>query len=322
MSGRFGRHPLFGRTFASIHLIVGSLIAIRFGSWLIDAIRSGGTLATKSFCAFFTIFGLIWGVSSIFIFTFNRKARLEVTETHISARYGWNQELDLPLDRVLDVWASGNALTIATENGNIHISGLLNAVEIGRFITERIDPVVWLQDVEASKKKVKRAKIGYIVSAVLLALCGIALIAGFLVLVKTTHGNALEALNSEEDRAFVVFFAAELVIFALACVFVWLLVKNKATAEFHGEVERACAAYENRRSQLERFPDLIGVLYYNNDKCRIVAYREENYRYMTQHFELKGGWIDYYGKPMEFDSLEELESDIRDAFSTVILTEE
>ena len=143
-----------------------------------------------------------------------------------------------------------------------------------------------------------------------------------MILVRETHGNDLSALTPEEDRTFVFLFAVEIVLFTLAGFFAWLMVKLDGITKFHSTVERACLAYENRQSGLERFPDLIGVLYHNDDMYRIVAYREGNYRYMYQHFEIKGGWIDYYAEPPGFDTLEELESNIEDEFSDVILTKD
>lgn len=322
MSGQFGRHPLLGRGFGYFQLIVGSFIAIRFGSWMIASIRSDSTLAMICFNGFFTFLGLIWGLSSIFVSNYNRKAYLEVTETRVTARYGWNQTLDLALCDVWDVDARHTFLTLYTKDGEYHISTLMNAVEIGYFILDRIEKHVWEKDVDASKKKAKRAKTGFIVFAVLIALCVIAVILSFFVLVRATHGNFLDVLNGEEDRTFVVFFAVLVLLFALMCVFAVLLAEMSVRKERYGSVERACAAYANRRAELDGFPGIIGVLYYNCSICRVVAYRDGSFRYMPQHFELGSGWVDFFKEPREFDTLAQLEDDIREEFANVILESE
>ena len=82
------------------------------------------------------------------------------------------------------------------------------------------------------------------------------------------------------------------------------------------------AATEHKNDSLDKYPNVIGKKFFNDNTYRIVIYAPENdvFAYMLERFDPSAQkWINCYDAPRKFGDLSELYDDIEESFNEVIL---
>ena len=91
MKGVFKTH-IKKYLFCLFFIIAGSIIAVKFGLWGIDAVRSG-KIAAAIFSFTFTVIGVFFCFFSILLFNHNKGAYLTIDNNKIDAHFGYGREL-------------------------------------------------------------------------------------------------------------------------------------------------------------------------------------------------------------------------------------
>ena len=89
MKGVFKTH-IKKYLFCLFFIIAGSIIAVKFGLWGIDAVRSG-KIAAAIFSFTFTVIGVFFCIFSILLFNHNKGAYLTIDNNKIDAHFGYGR---------------------------------------------------------------------------------------------------------------------------------------------------------------------------------------------------------------------------------------
>ncbi|MBQ9543757.1 MAG: hypothetical protein IJV00_01365 [Clostridia bacterium] len=319
MKGVF-RTPKIRYAYSLILIAAGSFIALRFGLWGIEAVRSGGT-NDLILCFFFAALGLLTGFSSIFLFNFNKGASLEIDGEKIDAVFGFGTELHEPLSslRRAQLDRGAKSLTLFFGDKAYWITGLENAKELIDHIAltggcRRTAPPV--EEAEADFKK-RRGK--FILYLALLAVFVLLLFVHIAWCVILTNGN--DPVSSNETPIFAAFAVAELITLIGAFVFADKCAKQNLILQISRSELLTAVSSAHENDSLEKYPGLIEVKFFDGFSYRIVIFApdEEKRAYMLEKFDLKSrAWIKCYDAAPEFDGLSELNRDIEERFENVI----
>ena len=84
----------------------------------------------------------------------------------------------------------------------------------------------------------------------------------------------------------------------------------------------SAAATEHKNDALDRYPNVIGKKYFDDNTYRIVIYAPESdvFAYMLERFDFSANeWGNCYDAARGFKALSELYDDIEESFADVIL---
>ncbi len=96
------RNRVLSILWSAFFILSGTVIALRMGTWGIDAVREG-QIAEAIFCFGFMILGIAFDCMSILIFSFHRKALFETDGKTIQTVCNFGTSYDLEVDDISDV---------------------------------------------------------------------------------------------------------------------------------------------------------------------------------------------------------------------------
>ncbi len=322
MTGTFKkRNRVLSILWSAFFILSGTVIAVRLGTWGIDAVR-GGRIAEAIFCFGFMILGIAFGSMSILIFSFNRRALFETDGKTIQIVCNFGTSYHLEVDEVSDVSLFGGHLVLTTASERITVSNLSNAREICEYLQKIIAPKNSKLDFEEEKKIYaewrKKTIVRLIPTIITTALLFVHI--GWCVIL--TEGRELGDFTASDDIIFAAFAAAEVV--TLVAAFGFAKICGKANVIREESLKRMNFAYAqmHRKDALDKYTGLIAVKYFDGGSYRIVIFSPNGdlFGYMLEHFDTKAEqWNTCYEKAKGFHILFELYDDIEETFSDVIL---
>lgn len=309
--------------FGIFFILSGSFIAIRFGIWGIDAIRAGA-IAAAVFCFTFAVIGLLLGVSAIFLFNHNKRAYLTVDDQKIDAQFGFGNELHEPISKIKKATLSRDAkgVELYLADRICWITGLKNAKEICTYILSVNSGARSVMSVDEAKSNLLKRKKIFMKYLVLTVVFVGMLFAHISWCVLLTDGKDLGTFSQRDNLVFVGFAVAELITFVLAFVFADKYGKQNKICQLSRATLISAAATEHKNDSLNKYPNVIGKKYFDDNTYRIVIFAPQSdaFAYILEHFDPSSQkWINCYDAPREFGDLSELYDDIEESFNDVIL---
>ena len=312
--------------FGIFFILSGSFIAIRFGIWGVDAIRTGAAAAAV-FSFAFAVIGLLLGVSAIFLFNHNKRAYLTVDDQKIDAQFGFGNELHEPISKIRNVTltrraAGGAGIELHLADRICWITGLKNAKEICNFIlsvNSGARSVMSVEEATSNLLKHKKIFMKYLILTVVFVGMLFAHIAWC---VKLTDGKDLGAFSQRDNLVFVGFAVAELITLVLAFVFADKCGKQNKICQLSRATLISAAATVHKNDSLDKYPNVIGKKYFDDNTYRIVIFAPQSdvFAYILEHFDPSSQkWINCYDAPREFGDLSELYDSMDETFEDVIL---
>ena len=302
---------------------MGTFLAIRFGLWGIDAVRSG-KVASAIFCFGFLAFGFLLGVLAIFLFHFNRGACLTVDGQRIDARYGVGMELHTDLANVQKIELDGNGKGICLHLTNriCRIAGLENAKELCHFISSAIGKPREEMTVDQATALLKRAGRKYTVWFALALLTVVLMFAHTGWCVLLTGGRDLAEFSKEDTIVFAGYAVAELATMIL-------LFRVAFRCRNWYQLRQTCrftllssAAIAHKNEGLEKYPGFLAKKFFYGYTYRIVIFSPESgvFAYMLERFDLpSASWMFCYESAVGFENLTDLYENLDNVFGHVVL---
>ena len=315
--------PIWKYILALLFLVTGSFIAIRFALWGVEAIRLE-RIAEAVFCFGFVIVGLLFGVSAIALFKHNHKACLTVNDQRIDAQFGFGEELHESLSsiRKVTLLPRGTGIELYLTDRFCQIGHLRNAKEICSFILSAnsgVRPAMRVDDAMSNLSKHKKRFIKYLVLTAVFTVMIFAHI-GWCVLL--TEGKDLGAFSQGESMVFLGCAAAELVTVAISLFLANRCGKQKKILDLCQVTLVSATAKEQRNKSLEKYPNVIGKKFFDDNRYRIVIFAPESdvFAYMLERFDLSAkDWVACYDAAKGFRYLSDLYENIEECFDSVIL---
>ena len=309
--------------FCLFFILSGSFIAIRFSLWGIDEIRANHVSAVV-FCFSFAVFGLLFGVLSIFVFQFNRKAFLNMENGKIDAQFGWGQELHAELGDITHAENHGKHLKLFVGGNVIWIHNLLNAKDLCEAILSGTAACAAPVNVKHAEERYRKSQKSFVAGLIDTVFVGAFLFVNIGWCVFFTEGKALNDLSPSEDMVFLAFVFAEIV----TVIFSFFLADRCGKKL---EVFRLCKlqvlsayALEHKTDGLAPYPNILMRKYFDHYTYRIVVFapKADVFAYMLERFDAKSrSWIPCYEVVRGFHILSELYDELEHAFADVMLEE-
>lgn len=306
---------------SAFFILSGTVIALRMGTWGIDAIREG-QIAEAIFCFGFAVLGIAFGSMSILIFNFNRNALLETDgkKIHIVCNFGASYDLDI--NDISDVSLVGVHLVLTTESERITVSNLENAGEICEYLRKII---AWKEsdlDFEKESKIYAALCKKTLVRLIPTVICTVLLFVHIGWCVFLTEGRDLGDFTASDDMVFIAFAVAEVVTLAAGFFFAKLCGAVNVVREESKKRKDAAFAQLHRKDALDKYLGIIAIKYFDGGRYRIVIFSPNGdlFGYMLEYFDVKSEkWNTCYDKAKGFNILSDLYDDIEETFSDVIL---
>ena len=322
MKGIF-RNSFFKYVFCLFFILSGAFVAVKFGLWGIDSVKSG-RVAEAIFCFSFIVICLLFGSFAIVLFNYNRGASLTIENGRIDARFGFGTELHEDVRDVIKVVLArdGKGLRLIFRDKTADIPNLENAKEICKYILTEgggSGSVMTPDEAAALLKTHEKKFSNYIVPTVLFGVLMFANIAWCVIL---TEGKDLSAFGGSDTLIFVAFAVAELTSFVLTLFFADKAGKQLKVVNDCKAVLLSSAAKEHKKDSLEKYPNPIGVKYFDDFSYRIMLFapKSDVFAYMLERFDMTAGsWKTCYDSARRFDTISELYDDIDETFDNEIL---
>ncbi len=297
----------------------GSFMAIRFGIWGIDALRTPSVPSSQAlFCLPAALFGLLLGGAGIVLLRYNRGAHIEVNESGIQGCIGLGQDISVKRSEIVDVYAHTHHLTVETKTGLTVISDLQNALALAQYLLTvtptlrlwRTDEAEAMRQAKHHRRKYRRALLGTVFGVLLMFI-------HIFWCVLLTGGRDISDFSAVEDSIFTVFLTAEL----LTTLGTFLLARTagKILIRYQRSQLRVLSirAYADRQKHL---PDgTTDVLYFRHATLRIVIYAQAGgYVYRLQKFDPFYSWINC-DTSAQFDNRTALQNEIDRRFEGILL---
>ena len=315
--------PIRKYVFCLFFILSGTFIAIRFGIWGIDAIRAGA-IAAAIFSFGFVVLGLLVGAVAIVLFNYNKGAHLTVDQQNIDAHFALGNELHEPISKIKKVTlsrdASGIALYLADRM--YLINNLKNAKEICTFILSVNSGARSVMSVDEAKSNLLKHKKLFAKYLVLTVVFVALLFVHIAWCVFLTEGKDLGDFSQSDSMVFVGFAVAELITVVIAFVLADKCGKQNKICELSRATLLSAAATEHKNDSLDRYPNLIGKKFFDDNTYRIVIFapKSDVFAYMLERFDFSAeAWVNCYDSAKGFKSLSELYEDIEESFEDVIL---
>ena len=306
---------------SAFFILTGTVIALRMGTWGIDAVRDG-SISGAIFCFGFMILGIAFGSMSILIFSFNRKAMFETDGKRIRVVCNFGTSYDLDINDISDVSLAGGQLVLTTKSERIMVSNLANAGEICKYLQKIIAPKKSELDFEKEGKIYADLCKKTLVRLIPTVICAALLFVNVWWCVHLTGGRNLDEFSASDDKVFVIFAAAEVVALIAAFWFAKLCGSVNVAREEARKRKDAAYAQLHRKDALEKYLGIISIKYFDGGRYRIVIFSPngELFGYMLEYFDVKvEKWTTCYEKARGFNILSDLYEDIEENFSDVIL---
>ncbi len=322
MKGVFKTH-IKKYLFCLFFIIAGSIIAVKFGLWGIDAIRSG-KIAAAIFSFAFTVIGLIFGMFSILLFNHNKGAYLTIDNNKIDAYFGYGSELHESISSIKKVepMRGGTGISLYFPDRICYIINLENAKEICNFITSLNDGSQSYMTVDEATSNLSKHKNRFVRLLILTFVFVILLFVHIAWCVLLTEGKDLGDFSQRENIVFVGFAVSELITVGVTFFLADRCGKQNKICELSKLTLLSAAATEHKNESLEKYPSVIGKKYFDDNTYRIVIFAPESdvFAYMLERFDLPSkSWISCYNTAKVFNYLSELYEDIDESFEDVIL---
>ena len=315
------RRSLLPILWSAFFILAGTVIAVRFGIWGINAIKEA-QIATAIFSFGFMLLGLCFGSVSILIFNFNRKASFETDGKDIHIVCGFGTRYDLSVDDMFDVSLRGNILLLTTESERITISNLENAKDICDYLRKFVAQKTQNIDYEKEKQNYESLRKKLIIRIVPTVIAAALMFAHVGWCVWLTEGKELSEFTSNDNMIFVAFALAEAVTLVAAFWLAKLCGKVVVMIEESKKRMDIANAQMHRKDSLEKYAGVISVKYFDGGRYRIVIFSPNGdvFGYMLEAFDNKESrWNMCYDKAKGFNKLSDLYDDIEDTFSDVIM---
>ncbi|MBQ7475679.1 MAG: hypothetical protein IJS78_07170 [Clostridia bacterium] len=319
MEGIF-KKSAFKYLFCLFFIVGGTFIAVRFALWGIDSIREG-RIAETVFSFFLAVFGLCFGLTSIFIFSVNRKAYLKVDREKIDARFGLDQELHADVSSIENAEIKNGMLRLRTvEGGDFLISELVNVKDICEYIlkiTEEFKRPLNIDDAISNLKKSKKRMIRFLIPTVL---TGLLMFINIALCVLATGGRDIGEFSRSDSITFAAFMFFEVVIIILCFLFADRLGKRLNEYNYRKSVLSSAEASGRARDGMEKYPDDARVRFFDKYSYRIVSFSVPGggAAFMLERYDLKTHeWKPCFSGPEVFDSLSELNEMLKIRYSDV-----
>ena len=306
---------------SAFFILSGTVIALRMGTWGIDAIIEG-QIAEAIFCFGFVILGIAFGSMSILIFSFNRKALFETDGKKIKIVCNFSTSYDLDIDEISDVSLIGGHLALTTDSERITVSNLENAKEICEYLQKIVAPKNAELDFEKEGKIYADLCKKTLVRLIPTIICTALLFVHIGWCVHLTEGRELGDFTASDDKVFVAFAVAEVVTLASAFIFAKICGKVNVLREEARKRKDAVYAQLHRKDALEKYSGIFAIKYFDGGRYRIVIFSPNGdlFGYMLEYFDVKTEkWNNCYEKAKGFSILSDLYDDIEENFSDVII---
>ncbi|MBR6407422.1 MAG: hypothetical protein IKS19_02350 [Clostridia bacterium] len=316
MDGVFKKKKLF---FGITALVCGSfVIALSAFLAIVDTETKietalGSVVAILIGCMFIS-----FGVLSL---RFNRGAFLQIGDDRLTAKYGINRSVDIPLEDIDLVWHGAGSLVIETKDKMRHeINGLINAYELCRYLRDKLECGPPDEDMPALKTRLKSAKARrrrYL----LMGCAAFAFIfAAIFLTVMATGGRDLSDFSRRDWLIFIIFAALELLALVMAFRFASRSGKEMYEAQRLGAKLREKAMYN-----APVLPGYAAAVYADADfRQRITVFNMPSMQ--SQYITVEEVTPDYGlsepGIPEVFEDPDELEEVLKGYIKISMLPEE
>ncbi len=297
--------------FSLFFILVGTCIAVTFSLWGIDELESE-RLASAIFSFAFAFIGLLYGLSSIFVYRFNKNAFLKIENGKIEAQFGFGQALSLDIKDITHVQLREKQINLYTNDRVFNIYGLENAIVIYKHITELI-PFDGFSVDEVTRNRLRKSKKSYVIYTSVTAACTIMMFLHLLWCVLLTDGKDITLFSQSDTAVFCIFGFAELITIALTMYFADKCGKKRDLYLRTKHILEMASYLEAGKEGLESYENIITVKYFSDQPCRIVVYHpyEDVFAYMLERYNAKiGRWADCYENSIGFESLSDLVKDV------------
>lgn len=321
MKGEFFKTSLQKYLLCLFFLLTGSLIAVRFVLWGIDAIQAKASLSSAVFCFVFAAGGLLFGSFSLVLYRFNRNAFLTLENGKIDARFGWDKELHTDINNVTCAEIQGKHLKLFINEKVVWIYGLINAKEICQYIRSLM-PTNNMPDLENAKAQYHKSKKAYNSFFTATVISFAFLLLHLLWCVILTEGKALNDFSQKEDAVFIAFLFAEVFTVLLTFVFAHKCGKKREIFHQYKHAFLSACAFECKDYDLDKYPDILYKKYFDHYTYRVVVFapKETVFAYMLERFDGKTlSWKSCYTTAKSFERLTDLYEDFGICFADVIL---
>lgn len=324
MSGIF-RPSRIKNLFSLFFILLGSFLTIRFTVWGIEAVRDEKP-AVAVFAFLFALIGLAFGLVSIFLFQFNRKAYLTIGDRKMDGLFGFGTELHeyLVSLRKVELNRGGKGLTLYFTDRICSVFNLQNAKEVCAFLDSRIPKgpgPMTLEEAETTHGKQFRK---YILLMVLTILLSLILFGNIGWCVWLTDGKSLESFSQAEIMVFTGFAVAEIITLFILFVLADKCGKQKKICELCYFTCLSAAASEYRNEGLEKYGQIIKVKFFDDYTYRIVIFSAEGNipAYMLERFDFRTeSWVFCFDHAKGFETMSELFDDLEESFVDVLFME-
>ena len=295
MKGEFVKSA---RIYAWLYLVMGSVMAVLFGTLLIDELGGNREEEGLILCSGFCLLGILIGLGALFSLKKYKSAYLTLTPTNLHARYGWGKEITVNYADIEVLGAMGNTLRIVTASGKAFLIPMLsNATALCQYIAStelyRSKPLKEVDEAElhAIEQKWKR----YLI--VVFILCGLAFVWIFFA-VLLTGGKDIPDFDAREDGIFCVFIGIEVLNMILMLL---LAVPAGKLKRMRDDMYFCRTAFERREKWKHfkddicvRHPSAVKVFVSESAESCVVFYTGEisgQYRFVLESFSLHMGVI-------------------------------
>ena len=306
------------------NILAGLFIAVRFGTWGLEAVQSG-KIAAALFCFGTVILGLLLGVFAIFLFNNNKGAYLTVDDQKIEAQFGFGTKIceDISEIRKVALSQGGTGIELYFTRRYYWVPFLANARDIYNYIIT-VNP--WARFAVSSDEAASdlvRYKKKCVKCIVLTVVFSVLLFAQIACCALLTGGKDIGDFSQKDDLIFIGFTVAELITVAALFWFAGKCAKYNKFCKMCREALLSNAATEHKNDSLERYRNIIDKRFFNDNTYRIVIYAlaDDAFAYTLERFELASNtWIKCY-ETAAFHYLSELYDNIDETFYDVILEE-
>ena len=288
--------------FAVLMLVYGTGLGIKFFTWALEEVEAEATASSIVMCFSASLVFFALGCFGFMLFTFGRGAYLRVENGRVTARWGLNRSLDIPLEAVEDVAVMGNTVHIFDKKTAHSVSAPARKEDMLALIGCRKKP--WEINEGAERAAYLRAKKAHIAAMTAVCILLLVLVLNIVLCSQLTGGRAPSEFTAEEDRLWLAFFFAS--VLAVAAAFFAADRAGKLTLE----KERRMRRIGSHIGYLRRYEGIDAasaqrVILFDSYRIRVtVKYIYGGYVYDMELIDpVSGDWA--IGISEEFDSLEE-----------------
>lgn len=288
--------------FAALMFLCGTGAGIQFFTWGLEEIESEATASSIVMCFSASLAFFALGCFGFMLFTYGRGAYLRVENGRVTAHYGMNRTLDIPLELVEDVSVMGNTVHIFEQKTAHSISAPAQKEDMLILIGRQKKP--WEINEGAERAAFERAKKAHIAAMTAVCVLLALLVLNIVLCSQLTGGKAPSELTAEEDVLWLGFFFAS--VLAVIAAFFAADRAGRLTLERERRMRRigSSVGYLRRYEGIDA-ASAQRVILFDGYRIRVtVKYIYGGYLYDMELIDpVSGEWA--MGISEEFESLEE-----------------